>query len=118
SAVYDVCEDDFPVVLLGRLPGVKVSSVEFDNCRAARVAVEHLVSQGHRRIAFIGYAPLSFTGVTERLTGYREALSAAGIPFDDRLVRFGDYNDANTAFVSTASLVELPEPPTAIFVSS
>ena len=84
SGLYDLLNDDFPIVLLGRLPGVKVSSVEFDNRGGARTAVEHLVSQGHRRIGFIGYAPLSFTGVTERLDGYREALAAAGIAFDEQ----------------------------------
>jgi LacI family transcriptional regulator len=118
SALYDLLKDGFPVVMLGHLPGVKVSWVEFDNRGAARTAVEHLVSQGHRRIGFIGYAPLSFTGVAERLGGYRDALAAADIPFDGQLVRYGDYNDAGTGFVSTASLLDVPEPPTAIFVTS
>ena len=118
DALYDLLTDNFPVVLLGRLPGVNVSWVEFDNRAGARVAVEHLVSQGHRRIGFIGYAPRSFTGVTERLNGYRDALSAAGIPFDEQIVCFGNYNDVGSSFGSTTSLLELPDPPTAIFVSS
>jgi DNA-binding LacI/PurR family transcriptional regulator len=117
-ALFDLLKDDFPVVLLGRLPGVEISSVEFGNSRGARAAVEHLISQGHRRIAFIGYAPLSFTGVAERLSGYRDALAVAGITFDQALVRFGDNYDAGTGFATTTSLLDLPEPPTAIFVSS
>jgi len=80
--------------------------------------VEHLLSQGHRRIGFIGYAPRFFTGVTERLSGYRDALFAAGIAYDERLVRYGDNHDAGTGFASTTSLLESTEPPTAIFVSS
>jgi LacI family transcriptional regulator len=118
TALYDLLKDGFPVVLLGRLPGARVSWVEFDNRGGARTAVEHLVSQGHRRIGFIGYAPLSFTGVTERLNGYQDALTAAGISFDGRLIRYADYNDAGTAYTSTTSLLEVPDPPTAIFVSS
>src|SRR5215212_7163001 len=117
-ALYDLLHDDFPIVLLGRLPGVKVASIEFDNRGGARAAVDHLVGQGHKRIGFIGYASSHFTGVIERLSGYRDALAAAGIPFDETLVFFGDYNDAGTGFASATSLLELPERPTAIFVSS
>jgi LacI family transcriptional regulator len=117
-ALYDLLDDDFPIVLLGRLPGVKVSSVEFDNRGGGRTAVDHLVSQGHRRIGFIGYAPVYFTGVNERLSGYRDALAAAGITFDERLVCFGDFNDTGAGFAAATSLLELPARPTAIFVSS
>jgi LacI family transcriptional regulator len=116
-AMYDLLNDDFPVVLLGRLPGVKVTSVEFDNRGGARAAVDHLVREGHSRIGFIGYAPLPFTGVSERLNGYKDALAAAGIAFDETLVRYGD-PDPGTGLAAIASLLEIPELPTAIFVSS
>ena len=79
-------------------PVSRSASVEFDNRGGVRVAVDHLVSQGHRRIGFIGYAPVSFTGVNERLSGYRDALAAAGIPLDERLVCFGDFNDTGAGF--------------------
>lgn len=117
QALYDLLNDGFPVVLLGRLPGIKISSIEFDNRAGARAAVDHLLSQGHSRIGFIGYAPLPFTGVAERLNGYRDALAAAGIAFDETLVRYGD-RKPDTGLASTTSLLELPELPTAIFVSS
>lgn len=116
-ALYDLLKDGFPVVLLGRLPGIKVSSVEFDNRGGARMAVDHLLDQGHSHIAFVGYASLPFTGVTERLRGYQDALAAAGIAFDETLVRYGDAMPG-TGFASTKSLLEAPELPTAIFVSS
>ncbi len=117
-ALYDLLHDDFPIVLLGRLLGVQIASVEFDNRGGARAAVDHLVSQGHRRIGFIGYAPVYFTGVSERLHGYRDALAAADIPFDERMVCFGDFNDPRAGFASAMSLLALRDPPTAIFVSS
>jgi len=117
-ALYKLLQDDFPIVLLGRLPDVQVASVEFDNRGGARAAVDHLVSQGHRRIGFIGYAPVYFTGVSERLHGYHDALAAAGIPCDEQLVRFGDFNDTGAGFASATSLLALRDPPTAIFVSS
>jgi DNA-binding LacI/PurR family transcriptional regulator len=117
-ALYDLLHDGFPIVLLGRLPGVEVASVEFDNRGGARAAVDHLVSQGHQRIGFIGYAAVSFTGVSERLRGYRDALAAAGIAFAEQLVCFGDFNDAGAGFAAATRLLALPTPPTAIFVSS
>jgi LacI family transcriptional regulator, galactose operon repressor len=117
-ALYELLQDDFPIVLLGRLPGVHVASVEFDNRGGARAAVDHLVSQGHRQIGFIGYAPVHFTGVSERLHGYHDALAAAGIPCDDQLVCFGDFNDTGAGFASATSLLALRAPPTALFVSS
>jgi LacI family transcriptional regulator, galactose operon repressor len=116
-AIYDLLNDGFPVVLLGRLPGINVSSVEFNNREGARVAVEHLLGQGHSQIGFVGYAPLPFTGVSERLRGYQDALAAAGIAFDETLVRYGDRNPG-TGFATTTSLLEVSELPTAIFVSS
>ena len=117
QALSDLLNDGFPVVLLGRLPGTRVSSVEFDNRTGARAAVDHLLSQGHSRIGFVGYAPLPFTGVAERLHGYLDALGAAGIVFDETIVRYGDANPG-TGFASTQSLLEVPDRPTAIFVSS
>ena len=43
--------------------------------------------QGHRRIGCITNAPLAYTAAAERLTGYREALEAAGFDYDpDRVV--------------------------------
>jgi LacI family transcriptional regulator len=117
QALSDLLNDGFPVVLLGRLPGTRVSSVEFDNRTGARAAVDHLLSQGHSRIGFVGYAPLPFTGVAERLHGYLDALGSAGIAFDETIVRYGDANPG-TGFASTQSLLEVPDRPTAIFVSS
>ena len=117
QALYSLMSDGFPLVLLGRLPDVQVSWVEFANRSGARMAVEHLLAQGHTRIGFVGYAPLPYTGVAERLRGYKDALAEAAIPFDETLVRYGDY-DAGTGFAATTTLLELIAPPTAIFVSS
>lgn len=56
----------------------RVSSVLADNVAAARLAVDHLVESGHRRIAFVGTSPAVDTGAT-RLAGYRAAMSDAGL---------------------------------------
>jgi LacI family transcriptional regulator len=116
QALSQLVNDTFPIVLLGRLPGVKVSSVEFDNHTGARSAVDHLIAQGHTRIGLITHAPATFTGVRERISGYRDSLAAHGIAFDERLVRYGDYR-AESGFAAAMSLLESGTAPTALFVT-
>src|SRR5690242_12888972 len=63
------------------VPGHDIPFVGVDNFEGARIAAEHLISQGHRRIAFIGRSPArEVNELRER--GYRAALSNAGIPID------------------------------------
>jgi LacI family transcriptional regulator, repressor for deo operon, udp, cdd, tsx, nupC, and nupG len=66
-----------------------VPFVGVDNFEGARVAAEHLLSQGHKRIAFIGHSPARETNRL-REAGYRAALGQGGIPVDPRLVLDGD----------------------------
>ena len=80
--------DETPLVLLGEHIGeTTLPHVAVDNTAAARAAVDHLIAQGRRRIAAIG---VQQEGPNEtsvlRLSGYRAALEAAGIPFDPALV--------------------------------
>jgi DNA-binding LacI/PurR family transcriptional regulator len=84
--LLELVRDGFPIVLQGALPDVDVTSVDVDNIAGARGAVEHLISLGHRRIACITNAPLVYTAAQERLTGYRDALRAAGIGAPAELV--------------------------------
>jgi DNA-binding LacI/PurR family transcriptional regulator len=80
--------DTTPLVLLGEHIGESpFPHVTVDNTAAARAATEHLLASGRRRIAAIG-AQDSGPNETSmlRLAGYRDALEAAGIPFDERLV--------------------------------
>jgi len=73
------------VVAVRNVPGARVSSIVSDNNHGTFAAVEHLVSLGHRRIAFLG--GFQDTAVFhERLDGYRAALSASGLEFDESLI--------------------------------
>jgi len=73
------------VLTMRRVEGSPLPYVGPDNRNGARQAVEHLISLGQRRIGFIGgYA--SNTTRVERLSGYRDALQAAGLPYDEALV--------------------------------
>ncbi|WP_337973440.1 LacI family DNA-binding transcriptional regulator [Cellulomonas sp. NTE-D12] len=79
---------DFPMVLLGeRIFGADADHVTMANVDAARAATEHLVARGRRRVATVGAHPGEVSGsAVLRLQGYREALEAAGLPFEPALV--------------------------------
>ena len=109
--------EGFPVVLLGQLPGNSACFVDVDNRNAAREAVEHLIRLGHRRIGCITNAPPEYTAGADRLAGYRDALQAAGIPFEERLVRFGNFVP-ESGYQAAHSLLRETTPPTALFVAS
>ncbi len=79
----------------------------------SRLAVEHLIQLGHRRIA-LGIHQVRDTDHVDRLNGYRQALEAHGIEFDQRLVvsLVADVHGGGNAL---DFLLRLPEAPTAIF---
>ena len=89
-----------PLVLLGeRIFNGPVDHVTMQNVEAARAATEHLIAKGRRRIAVVGAHEGEVIGSAGlRFRGYREALDAAGIPFDDSLVAYmGAWHRANGA---------------------
>jgi LacI family transcriptional regulator len=105
------------VVFLDRPPGgLEADTVLLDNAGGARAGVEHLLAQGHRRIGLIGDPPELYT-LAERVKGYRAALAARGVEFDETLLRLGAH-DVAQAELSARSLLQLPDPPTAIFAAN
>ena len=115
-SLLELIRDGFPVVLQGSLPDLPVTSVDVDNVAGARQAVDHLVALGHRRIACITNAPLVYTASRERLDGYRQALDAAGIEFDDQLVAEGAF-DAPSGHTAMTVLLDRTQFD-AVFVAS
>ena len=111
-----LARDGFPIVLQGSLPGLDVASVDIDNVSGARRAVEHLIGLGRRRIAFITNAPLAYTAARERRDGYRDALAAANIEYDERLVAEAAF-DAGSGHRAMAALLKRG-PIDAAFVAS
>ena len=78
--------------------------------------VAHLVSLGHRRIAHIkGHA--AHGASAWRLAGYRDGLAQAGIAPDESLVIQGEFS-YDSGFDATNRLLDLPDPPTAIFAAN
>jgi LacI family transcriptional regulator len=90
-------------------------SVVTDNAGGARVAVEHLLDAGHRRIGFLGDRPDVYTAA-ERLRGYRETLAQHGVAEDLDVVRHPHFRGVG-AYETTTELLRGNEPPTALFTS-
>ncbi len=86
------------------------------NRDGALTAVEYLIGLGHRRIGFIsGRSELQ--SAIRRLQGYKDGLARAGIPLDPDLIQTGDYS-SKTGFACAQRLLNLSDPPTAIFASN
>ena len=79
-------------------------------------ATLHLIRAGHRRIAHI-HGQSWTDPARDRLKGYRRALAEHDILFDAALVRPGNW-EPPTGYEHTMALMELDEPPTAIFVAN
>jgi len=87
AAALDV---PYPMVLLGeRIFDGPTDHVTMRNVEAARAATEYLIRSGRRRIAVVGAHEGELIGSAAlRLQGYRAALEAAGIPYDDQIVGY------------------------------
>lgn len=105
---------EFPLVLIDRaLPNLDCDLVVGDSASGARRLVEHLLAVGHRDIAHITDADDTSTG-RERLKGYQEALTAAGIPHRDDLI-FRTTVDQIGGYRATQQVLAMDRLPTAIF---
>lgn len=106
-----------PTVLVDRMiQGVQADAVLVDNTEAVYQAIGRLVDKGHQRIAVIT-GPKSVFTAKERLAGYLRALQDHGIIYDDSLV-ISDQNTFATGYRGCNRLMNLPDPPTAVFCTN
>ena len=100
------------------MPGAQ--HVGIDDEASARMATHHLINLGHTRIATIGGGDESnsrFTVPLKRSAGFREAIAEAGLEVPEGYEVFGDFTVAG-GDAAMASLMSLPQPPTAVFAQS
>ncbi len=90
--------------------------VDMDNVKGGRLATQHLLDSGRRRVATIT-GPQDMSAGVERLRGYRESLAAAGHEVDERLIVQGDFSVDGGA-ESMARLLDQGGEPDAVFVGS
>ncbi len=109
-----------PIVLLGeRLYDGPYNHVVIDNVAAARLATEDLIALGRRRIAVIGRQEHPTSNASQmRLQGYLDALDAAGLAVDSRLQMPAFRWRHASGAAAMRALLELPEPPDAVFCFS
>ncbi|HZF92117.1 LacI family DNA-binding transcriptional regulator [Streptomyces sp.] len=107
-----------PAVLLDRVLDDRAEGAQrFDQVCAESAEpmtrlVTHLAGLGHRRIGLVAGRP-GLSTTSERITGYRHGLAAAGLPFEERLLLHGDSETAGGER-ATAALMSLAAPPTAL----
>lgn len=106
-----------PTILLDSfIEGLPYDVVKLDNIAAGRIATEHLLGLGHRRIAVTVGRDNIVTG-EHRLQGYRQALTAHGLPIEQDLLLDGRF-DQSVAHDSVFARMKDHDPPTAIFALS
>ncbi len=119
SEVRRLIDHSLPTVLI-EYPHPKLNCVEIDDVGGGYMAATYLLEKGHRRIAFLGDTDLpeySIHPVSLRLKGFRQALKESRIKLPDTFVRLAPYSQEETRQVAK-ELLNLPEPPTAIFVAT
>jgi DNA-binding LacI/PurR family transcriptional regulator len=112
-----LAEDDFPLILHGRLSSCAIPCVDVDNQASACQAVTHLIGLGHRRIGFISNAPLSHAEAQARYAGYRQALREHDLSLHEELIRTASFLP-ETGQKAARELLALRERPTAVFAAS
>ena len=106
-----------PVVAVDpHVGGSHLPTIGAQNFEGAVAATNHLIELGHRRIGFLAGRP-DLESARRREAGYRSALEAAGIPFEDDLMRVGGFT-GETAAAPAHELLSRDGRPTAIFAAN
>ncbi|HWJ75122.1 MAG TPA: LacI family DNA-binding transcriptional regulator [Kaistia sp.] len=107
-----------PVVIVDPLghPDPRTPSIGVTNWAGGMTATDHLIGLGHTRIGIIAGRPAMLCN-QQRLDGYRAALMRAGIPVDPALIFTGAHHHP-TALNAASAMLDLPDPPTAIFATN
>lgn len=94
-------DDNIPVILADRfLPELKSSYVVIDNFNSTHDAVNHLIAQGFRNIAFVTLDSEQ-TQMMDRLRGYEKTMAAHGLKSFIRKLDFHDSSEQNIAHISS-----------------
>lgn len=104
------------VVINDDIKGIQIDRVLVDNANASFRATEKLIHMGHRKIAVINGSKDSYASV-ERFKGYLEAIKLYDIQINDKYIKYGDFNNKG-GYYACLELLNLEEPPTAIYVTN
>ena len=98
------------------LEGIRCGYIMSDNIKGGVLAIQHLAGLGHQRIAMIG-GPADTRPGLDRATGYRQGLELTGVEPRTEDERMGDFYP-ESGRLEMAALLDLPEPPTAVFAAA
>lgn len=85
---------DLPIVVMGRsIQGPQLFSIDIDNFEGSRLATRHLISLGHRNIAYVS-GPLDHSDAQRRLEGFKAELRERKLVFNPALVAEGDFQES------------------------
>jgi DNA-binding LacI/PurR family transcriptional regulator len=120
DTIERLLELDTPFVLVGHPPKKQfeaISWVDADNRLATRQAIEHLISLGHRKIAYVGGDPKTFT-TRERQLAYEDVMNAAGLKINPKWIDYG-YFDEPGGYTAVQRMKGLgSENPTAFYAAN
>ena len=105
-----------PAVFLGREPRFAADSVTADNIKVGRLATEHLVKRGHKRIAII-IGQLVLRVSQDRVDGWKRVLKKHKLSAPGNYILEGDWTE-DSGHHGTHELLALDPPPTAVFCSN
>jgi LacI family transcriptional regulator len=112
DSLRNIADSGMPIVQIAReIEGLNADFVGADDRYAIELAIDHLASLGHRRIAYVGGSDATSNGRL-RHESYRASLARHGIPLDPVLLLSGNGNRA-TGLEAIPRLMALDDPPTA-----
>jgi len=115
--IQELLQNNKSVVILDRsIEELNADTIVIDNYLGSFKAVEHLIENGHTRIAIIKGLPNTYT-TSERLKGYKDALKKYSIPLNEDYIVGKDFRKEN-GYTETKFLLKLENPPSAIFATS
>lgn len=118
SHFQELHERGVPMVFFDRIcPDLQTSRVIVDDLKGAMNGVEHLIQTGCRRIAHLA-GPSELLISQNRLEGYKKALAKHGLPIHDELIVLCEDGTVDQAIACTKQLMELKNPPDAIFANN
>ncbi|WP_368658832.1 LacI family DNA-binding transcriptional regulator [Metabacillus halosaccharovorans] len=107
--------EHFPMVLACEyMDGLNVPTVSIDNISSARKATEHLIQQGHTKIAHIT-GPINVILSRDRLRGFQQAMMSQDLEIDSVYIQEGDFT-FESGYHQMLKLLALENPPSAVFV--
>lgn len=106
-----------PVVCVGRVPQkFECDTVTADNITGTRLAIEHLIRKGHKRVGIV-VGELGLSASMDRIEGWRQALTTHKLKADDKWIEAADWTEASGMEAANRLLDRKPQP-TAIFVAN